>query len=36
MNPKSDSISGVMQMLSNSEHDNIPDKYKHLTGEKNA
>jgi len=34
--PKSDSVSGVMQMLANSENDNIPDKYKHHIGEKNA
>lgn len=26
--PKSDSISGVMQMLANSENDNIPDRFK--------
>lgn len=34
--PKSDSISGVMQMLANSENDNVPDKYKNYIGEKNA
>ena len=28
--PKSDSISGVMQMLANSENDSIPDKYKNM------
>ena len=26
--PKSDSIGGIMQMLSNNEHDEIPDRYK--------
>jgi glutamyl-tRNA reductase len=31
--PKSDSVAGVMQMLANSENDNIPDKYKHYIGE---
>jgi glutamyl-tRNA reductase len=33
--PKSESISGMMQMLANNENDSVPDKYKTI-GEKNA